>query len=253
MGDVTSYFAYPSATGIGLALLFGLVWLAPLTLPWWKNRWAWLAFIGGALAFAPAIAWVQIPLQTWTGKLLTHLFSQDILQRYILLFGIPQVLLSGVVQEAFKLAPPLIYLRLQKDRNKPKTALAIGAISGAGFGIFEAQWLLNQVFTLGWTWQTVQLLGWQALLPFGERFFTVAFHTATTALAAYGVSRRRGWLSYLLVAFVHSLTNYGILFAQTGLVTTIQLELYVVFWAVSTMSIAHWLRWRRLPETQGSD
>ncbi len=254
--DIGDFFANPSSWGIGLALLMGVLWLAVLAPPWRKNPRIWAAYIGGiiigALLFAPSIAWIQVPLQTWTNNLLIQSVGQQAFQSGILLYGIPSILLTGLVQEAAKLVPPLLYvvlcLLLWHRHTKPKTALMIGAMTGAGFGIFEAQWVLNQVFAVGWSWQTVQLLGPVALLSFVERFFTVAFHTSCTALAAYGLAKGKGWQFYLMVALFHSLTNYGAVFYSTGFLTAVQIEVYLAVWSLALMAVVLWLRWHRLPE-----
>ncbi|MCK5182491.1 MAG: hypothetical protein KAQ73_08110, partial [Dehalococcoidia bacterium] len=54
-------------------------------------------------------SFIQIPLQTWAGQALGHFWSQEVLMRWILLGGIPQILLSGLVQEGSKLVPMVVY------------------------------------------------------------------------------------------------------------------------------------------------
>jgi hypothetical protein len=133
--------------------------------------------------------------------------------------------------------------------KEAKTALAIGAIAGAGFGIFEAQWALNTIFGAGWTWGTVELLGFQGLLGFWERFFAVGFHIGATALAAYGLFKGKWWQFYLLAAFLHALLNYGVVLMQGGYFTALQVEIYVAVIALATLGLALWLRWRPGGET----
>ncbi len=96
---------------------------------------------------------------------------------------------------------------------KPRLGLAIGALAGAGFGIFEAVWVLNTVFASGWSWTVVETHGLLALFPFWERFFTVAFHIAASALAGYGLARGWAWQFYLIASFCHALVNYSATFA----------------------------------------
>jgi len=68
-----------------------------------------------------------------------------ILTQWLLLAGIPQILLSGLVQEASKLAPVLFYWWRNKKSFTPQFGLIAGAVSGAGFGVFEAIWVHNQI------------------------------------------------------------------------------------------------------------
>jgi uncharacterized membrane protein YhfC len=126
-----------------------------------------------------------------------------------------------------------------------KLGLAIGAVAGAGFGIFEAQWIHNVIFAAGWNWEVVQNSGVIALAGFWERFFTVAFHTAVSALAGYGLAKGWGWQFYLLAAFLHALTNYGAVLFGTGVITIVQVEIYIAVIAVLVTAVVLWLRWRK--------
>lgn len=246
-----SFFQNPSAWGIGLAFIFGLIWLAAFAPPLRRLGLRTplliiallLVFISSAILTLAAISFIQIPLQTWSGQALNHFWSLETLQRWILLAGIPAILLSGLVQEGAKLLPPLVYFRWRRPKEA-KLALVIGAISGAGFGIFEAQWALNMVFAAGWSWGTVELLGFQGLLAFWERFFAVAFHIGATAIAAYGLFRGKGWQFYLLASFLHFLINYSVLLLQRGYLTALHLEIYIAVVALVVAGAALRLRWR---------
>ena len=64
----------------------------------------------------------------------------------ILLFGIPQILLSGLVQEGAKLVPVVLYWRREGRSLDPKLGLAVGAVMvgevdrRAGHGVtYEAE------------------------------------------------------------------------------------------------------------------
>jgi RsiW-degrading membrane proteinase PrsW (M82 family) len=164
---------------------------------------------------------------------------------WILLAGIPQILLSGLVQEGSKLVPMVVYWWRSGKGIDPKLGLAIGAVAGAGFGIFEAQWAHNLIFASGWTWEAVQTGGFMALLGFWERFFTVAAHIAFSALAGYGLARGWGWQFYLIASVLHGLLNYGIVLLQAGLFTFVHVEIYVAALAVLVTAWALWLRWRK--------
>jgi len=250
-----SFFQNPSASGIhlaiaiGLAIAFGAVWLAGYRPPLLKKPWLWAVLVSSPFLALAAASFIQIPLQVWAGQALNHFWSQEVIMRWILLAGIPQILLSGLVQEGAKLVPVVVYWR-RSDRNiDPKLGLAIGAVAGAGFGIFEAQWAHNLIFASGWTWAAVQAGGFMALLGFWERFFTVAAHIAFSALAGYGLARGWGWQFYLIASVLHALLNYSVVLLQAGLLTTVQVEIYVAVIAVLVTAWALWLRWRKRATT----
>jgi RsiW-degrading membrane proteinase PrsW (M82 family) len=244
-----SFFQNPSAWGIGLAIAFGAVWLAGYQPPLLKKPWLWAVLVSSAFLTLAAACFIQIPLQAWAGQALGHFWSQEVLMNWILLAGIPQILLSGLVQEGAKLVPVVVYWQ-RSDRNiDPKLGLAIGAVAGAGLGIFEAQWAHNLIFASGWTWEWVQTYGFVALLGFWERFFTVAAHIAFSALAGYGLARGWGWQFYLVASALHALLNYSVVLAQAGLLTTIHVEIYVAVVAVLVTAWALWLRWRKRAAT----
>jgi RsiW-degrading membrane proteinase PrsW (M82 family) len=192
-----------------------------------------------------AVAFVQIPLQSYTGLALGEFWSEAVLMKWLLLAGIPQILLSGLVQEGAKMVPVVIWWWRNNRDVSPKMGMVVGAVAGAGLGVFEAVWAHNQVFASGWTWQLVEARGAIALLPFVERFFAVPLHIGVSALAGYGLARGRGWQFYLLSSFLHALTNYGVVLLRTGLLTTVQLEIYAAVIAVVITGVARWLRWRK--------
>ena len=250
-----SFFQNPSAWGIGLAFAFGAVWLAAF-MPWLRKNGLrvlvfiaalLVVFIASAILTLAAVCFIQIPLQIWIGQALNHFWSQETLLSWILLAGIPSILLSGLVQEAAKLVPPLIYIKWRRPKEA-RTAIIVGAIAGVGFGIFEAQWALNMIFASGWTWSWVEAYGFEALLGFWERFFAVALHIGATAIATYGLFKGKWWQFYLLAAFLHAFTNYGVVLLQGAYLTVFQVEIYIAVVALLTMAIAMWLRWRPIRE-----
>ena len=165
--------------------------------------------------------------------------------RWLPLAGIPQVLLSGLVQEGAKLVPIVAYWWHKGRSIDPKLGLAIGAVAGAGFGTFEAAWAHNTIFASGWSWEMVQTEGILALAGFWERFFTVAAHIAFSALAGYGLARGWGWQFYLLASFLHGFLNYSVVLLSSGVLTIVQLEIFAAVWAVLVTAGALWLRWRK--------
>ena len=245
IGFFVSWFANPSVLGIGLAIAFGAVWLAGYWPPLFKKHWLWAVLVSSAILSLAAVSFIQIPLQALTGQALNYFWSQEVLLSWLLLAGIPQILLSGLVQEGSKLVPVVLYW-WRKGRNiDPKLGLAIGAVAGVGFGVFEAVWAHNAIFASGWNWEIVQTSGLTALAGFWERFFAVAFHTAACALAGWGLARSWGWQFYLLASFLHAFLNYSVIFLRTELITLVQLEIFAAVWAILVTGGALWLRWRK--------
>ncbi len=246
-----SWFIYPDILwtslllGIGLAIVFGSIWFTPYWTPILKKPWAWAVLVSSAILSVAAVSFIQIPLQVWASQTLNHFWSQEILMRWLLLAGIPAILLSGLVQEGSKLVPIVIYW-WRKGRNiDPKLGLVIGALAGLGFGVFEAVWVHNQIFAAGWTWEAVQTGGLVALAGFWERFFAVAFHTASSALAGYGLAKGWGWQFYLLASFLHGFLNYSVVLLQSGLFTVVHVEIYAAVVALLVTGGALWFRWRK--------
>jgi len=252
-----SFFQNPSGLGIylaiaiGLAIAFGAVWLAGYRPPLFKKPWLWAVLVSSAFLTLAAISFVQIPLQSWAGQALNHFWSQEVLMRWILLAAIPSILLTGLVQEGAKLVPVVVYWWRSGKNIDPKLGLAIGAVAGAGFGIFEAQYWHNIIFDSGWTWEAVQIYGFIALLGFWERFFTVAAHIAFSALAGYGLARGWGWgwKFYFIASGLHGLLNYGAVLWLAGVLTDIPVEIYIAVLAVLVTAWALWLRWRKTAAT----
>ncbi|NWF78081.1 MAG: PrsW family intramembrane metalloprotease [Chloroflexi bacterium] len=240
-----SFFQNPSAWGIGLAIAFGAIWLVCYRPSLLKRPWLWAVLVGSAFLTLAAVSFIQIPLQNWAGQALNHFWSQDVLMRWILLAAIPSILLTGLVQEGAKLVPMVVYWWRSGKNIDPKLGLIIGAVAGAGFGIFEAQWALNGMFAQGWTWEAVQAYGFWALAGFWERFFAVAAHIAFSALAGYGLAKGRGWQFYLIASVLHALLNYSAVLWQAGLLTGVRAEIYIAVVAVAVTAWALWLRWRK--------
>ena len=254
-----SGFIYPNILwnslllGIGLAIVFGAIWLVGYWPPLFKKPWLWAVLVGSAILTWTAVSFIQIPLQVWSGQALNHFWSQEVLIRWLLLAGIPAILLSGLVQEGSKLVPVVIYWWRKGRSIDPKLGLAIGAVAGVGFGIFEAQWAHNLIFASGWSWEAVQTSGLVALAPFWERFFAVALHIGMSALAGYGLTRGWGWQFYLLASFLHAFANYSAVLFHSGLITIIQVEIFVAVWAVLVTGGVLWLRWRKSVELAESE
>ena len=248
LGFFLSWFANPSLIGIGLAMVFGAIWLVGYWPPLFKKWWLWAVLAISALLSLIAVSFIQIPLQYLVGQALGQFWSQEMLMRWLLLAGIPQILLSGLVQEGSKMVPVVLWWIGEGRTLAPKAGLAIGAAAGFGFGVFEAVWVHNSIFAAGWSWEAVQAGGYMALAGFWERFFAVAFHIASSALVGWGLARGWGWQFYLLAAFLHGLLNYSVVLLQTGLFTVVHVEIYAAVVAVLVTAGALWLRWRQSEE-----
>jgi len=254
VGFFLSFFANPSALGIGLAIAFGAIWLAPYRPPLFKRPWLWVVLVVSVFLALAAVSFIQIPLQLLAGQAMSNVWSQEVLMRWILLMGIPAVLLSGLVQEGAKLVPIVLYWRHEGKNLDPKLGLAIGAVAGAGFGAFEAQWVHNTLFASGWSWEAVQTGGLMALAPFGERFFVVAAHTAFSALAGYGLAKGKGWQFYLLASGLHAFLNYSAVLLIGGVLTNVvQVMIYITAVPLAVTGWALWLRWRKPAVTGESE
>lgn len=229
--------------GWAMAVLLGVLWLTLLARPgWWRLVASWPAIVLGAALFAPSIAWIQVPLQAATGAALAALFDQAALKAYLLLLGLPQILESGIVQEAAKLLGLIVVVAVFRVRGG--SIIRVGAAVGLAFGAFEAAWVFGLVFASGWTTDTASLAGWRAYWPFAERFFAVGFHAATGVILGVGLAR--GWwpVAYCLAAVLHAATNYGVVVAQAGLLDAIGLAVYVAVAALVSVALALWLRGR---------
>ncbi|MCX7912493.1 MAG: hypothetical protein N2506_05990 [Dehalococcoidales bacterium] len=244
-----SWFVYPNLTpvlllaSIGLGLVFGAIWLLVYRPPLFRKLWLWALVIFSAFFTLLALTFVQIPLQQYIGILLSRFWDEATLIDWLYLAGIPAILLSGLVQEGAKLVPVVVWQR-RCSATEPVDLLAIGALSGAAFGVFEAVWLYGQVLGAGWAFRDIQTYGFVAIAPFWERFFTIGFHSAASAIAAYGLAKGKGWQFYLIASGLHAILNYGVLPYQRQDFGITQVEMYVAGVALAVTLIALWLRAR---------
>ena len=243
--------AVPVLIAIGLGLLFGAVWLTPYRPPVIKRYGLWLVALVSAIFTWAAISFVQVLLQGLASQAMLTFWDEATLMAWLLLAGLPPILFSGLVQEAAKLVPVIVYRRRTDWTFTPRVGLMVGAVSGVGFGVFEAVWVHNTIFARGWSWSMVAASGFPALLGFFERFFAVGFHTAVSALAGYGLACGRGWRFYLIAALLHALLNYSVVILQKGLITAVQMEIYVAVITLVLTAAVLWLRWRRSGDETG--
>jgi len=227
-----------------LAILLAAPWFLLLVRKRIRMYWIWVVFLAGIVLFPLSIAYIQVPIQNGINTLYAQYLSPDIIQKYLLLVGIPLILVSGLVQESVKFVIAVIGQRVSQDKKTPRSGLAFGASTGAGYGGIEAFWVFNQIFAAGITIATVQLLGITALYGFIERIFTVMFHIGAAALSTYGYTTGRPWRFLLLAIGLHSLTNYFVLPLQAGLISAGITEVILAVIAISTIGMALWLNSR---------
>jgi RsiW-degrading membrane proteinase PrsW (M82 family) len=251
MDFLKSWFSYPGLewylilVSIGLAIAFGVIWLLGTKPPLIKKPGLWAVAITSAFLTMLAITFVQIPLRYYYGQLINSNLSQDTIVNMLLLVGIPLVLINGLVQEGAKMIPMVFWWWRSDKKIDPKMGLIIGAIAGAGYGIFAAVSVHNQVFMSGWTWGAISSNAWDGLLPFWDQFWMIALHIGVSALAGYGLAKGKGWQFYLLASVLHSLVSYLSILYNKGTLTYNQEEIFLAAIAALVMLAVLWLRWRK--------
>ncbi len=239
-----NWFANPNFVAMGLAIVFGLFWYALYRPPLTGYGFLWSVMAVSAIVTLLAVAFIQVPLQILTQQLIGMAFDQATIVKWLFFLGLPIVLLSGLVQEGAKMLP-MVFIWQRADRNiSPVVGIVLGAAAGAGFGIFEAMWAHNQVFAAGFTWASVKAGGFTVIMPFWERFFTIAGHIAFSALAGYGLAKGKGWLFFLIAAGLHSLMNYSVILLQAQLITMMTLEIMLAIMTVAATVGVLLLRYR---------
>ncbi len=228
---LASFFQNPSCVGIGLAVIFGLIWIACYRPPLFSHIWVWALLPASAILTYFAIAFIQVPLTGLIRQTLHNNWSQEVLLRHILLSSVPALVLCGLVQEGAKFVPVVACWWIKGKNIDPCLGLQIGAVAGVGFGIFEAQQVHNAIFASGWTWENVQLNGVMELTGFWESLFIVAMHTTATAFAGYGLAKGWGWQFYLLAVLLHALLYYIHLLFQAQILSNAQVELAIGLYA----------------------
>lgn len=238
---------YQLMAGIGLGICFGAIWYASYRTSILGRPSAWAVLGFSAFFTWISICFIQVPLQSLATEALNLFWDQSVLTRWMLLAIVPQILFSGLVQEGAKLLPVVFIWSRSKKTISPRTGLLFGAVSGLGFGVFEAVWIHNSVFISGWelgpTAATAGIL--LALLPFWERFFTVAFHAAASAIAGWGLARGRGWQFYLISSSAHAVLNYSVVLYSKGYFDQLQVSFYVAALSAAAAAAALCLRFKK--------
>ncbi len=235
---------------IALALAFGAAWLA-LYRPPARN----VAALGAVAGVSAALAWtgiafLQVPLQLCWDQVLLTFWTQETVMTWVLLAGIPPMLLTGLVQEAAKIVPVVAFRASHRSSFDARAGLLVGAIAGAGFGVFEAVWAHNATFASGIGLQTFQADPFAAVFPFAQRFLAVGLHVGLSALVGYGLATGRGLRFYLAAATLHGVANYVIVLGQAGLLGSPGALLYMgVFTVALSAAVLRVLRMMPMPHS----
>ncbi len=222
---------------IVIALGYGVAMLAVLGRRRLRRPWLWAALAAGALVF-PLTLFLIAPIQLE----LASLFGWD-MDAYStsLRAGLVGALVTASVNEVFTLAAALLVASRDPGGDD---ALAFGAASGAGFAVVGAA----QVIRLALITRALPIgspAGFAASLV--QQCAFVAVHTALTALAAFGVTRRRTGTYLAAVILCESLFNtFGLLFALR-VYTLLAWTLLGAIWGVLLLAYAFVLSLRSAP------
>jgi RsiW-degrading membrane proteinase PrsW (M82 family) len=230
---------------IALGLVFGAIWLLAHWPPLFKKPWLWAVAIAAAFLTVLAGTFVQTPVRYYYLQLMQHFWSTSTLSDWLLLTNIPVILIMGLVQEGAKMVPIVFWWWRSGKKLDPKMGLAIGALAGAGLGLFDAVYVHNQVFIAGWTWNEVRFDVWQGLLPFWDKFWMMAGHIAISAIAGYGLAKGKGWQFYLLASGLHTVVLYIRVLYSKGTLDSTQTEILVAGAVALITLYVLWLRWRK--------
>jgi RsiW-degrading membrane proteinase PrsW (M82 family) len=251
-----SWFIYPGVEwkliliGVGLALAFGAIWLICHWPPLFRRHWFWAVAVFSAFLTMLALVFVYWPLQYYISRDMSHYWNALTLNDWLLLSGLPFVLVSAFVQEGAKMLPMVVWWWRSGRNIDPKLGLALGAVAGAGFGIFEAFRTSATALGSGWTWDVITGNGFLGITPFWERFFSTGFHIAVSSLAGYGLAKGRGWQFYLIASGLHTVLNYSTLLYQKGYLSVTQVETYIAGVAALVALAVLLLRWQKEKEEE---
>jgi hypothetical protein len=236
------FFSHCSIWGIALALIFGAAWLACYRPPLMRKPWLWAVLAVGAALAPITIAILSFPLRYAVSTAYGQFWTAETLSRWALLASLPSMYLFGLVREGFKQLP-LVFAWWRKGRQiSPSLGLATGAMCGTGFGIMEAIWTHNYIFSTGWSWENVQLHGIGQLVGFWESFFLFGANLASTALIGWGIGKGRWWQFYLLAANVYLVINYNYVLVRKELLNATQAEFIIAACVLLATGVVLWLR-----------
>lgn len=166
------------------------------------------------------------------GQAFSHFYNDVTIWDWYLLIVIPGAAISGFVQEGAKILPVWIWRRQSGLNITPQLGMALGAVAGAGVGIFESFWIFGQMFGAGWTVDAISTDGFMGIAGFWERFFVLAFHIALSSLAGYGIATGKGWKFWAIAGGLHALLNYAAAFYSKGHLSLVQVETVIALFGV---------------------
>ena len=111
----------------------------------------------------------------------------------------------GITEEAIKIVP-LLFPNFKSFLKHKESALSIGFLLGLGFGIGEAWYLAYRLAPSTLQYPFILLSGFGS-----ERLMVIATHLSLTAFLTYGISKKKGFLYYLIVVVLH---GFGDIFAS---------------------------------------
>lgn len=236
------FFSPPTAWGIVLAIVFGIAWLACYRPPFLGKPWLWAVLAAGAILSPITIAIVAYPVRYAISTGYAQLWTPEMISRWALLASLPSMYLVGLVREGFKMLPVVVVWWRKGWEIDPKLGLITGGVCGAGFGILEAMWTHNYIFSTGWSWANVQLQGIGQLVGFWESFFLLGANLASTALVGWGIGTGRWWQFYLLAAVIFLVLNYNYVLVSKEIVNATQAEFIIAACALVVIGVVLWLR-----------
>jgi hypothetical protein len=245
-----SFYRLPQAEfgwivfAIGLALVFGAIWIAGFWPPLFKNWRLWLVMVGAWILPTIALPFIQFPLQSAiSAPLITFLgkFFQDIAVN--LITGLVMAIISGLVLQGVLLVPVFYYWLNRQGEFNPRYALMVGALSGAIFGAFQAYNLFSKFVEIGIA--SIFQANPITYLAFMDTFFAVAFFAGCTALAAYGLAKGKGWQAYLIFAGVNVVYDYISLLMSAKVIPLWGAEVIVTLMGAAAGGLALWLYWKK--------
>jgi RsiW-degrading membrane proteinase PrsW (M82 family) len=246
-----SWFIFPGVgwniilISVGLALGFAAIWLALHDPPLFRRHWLWAVMVSSAFLTILALVFVYYPLRYYIDKAMSHYWNALTMYDWWLLSGLPYIIVSALVQEGAKMLPMVAWWWRSGRNIDPRLGLAIGAMAGAGYGIFESFWTNATILGAGWTFAAVRNNWFIGIGPFWDKFFTTGFNIAASSLVGYGLAKGRGWQFFLIAVGLHSVLNYATLIYQKGYFTFTQVEIYTAVVAVIVTLVVLWLKWFR--------
>lgn len=245
----TSFFRLPTASAgwtlfaIGLALVYGAIWIAGFWPPLFKNWRLWLVLVAGFILPTIILSFIQLPLQYTTFQYLAPLldkYFQDIAVK--LITGILLAIIFGLTVQG-ALFIPVFYYRLNRlDEFTPRFGLMVGALSGAVFGMMLSFSLFSKFVEIG---IATALSHPVSYLSFVERFFAVALFAGTTALCGYGLAKGKGWQAYLIFAGVLCVYQYISLLMSAKMFDLWATEIIMTLLSAAAAGLALWLYWKK--------